>query len=123
MVTSVSPQVGAELEEEDMPDPDEAMLCGRLKNSESECVVHLDLAKKGQLIDLFKKYCFVFGDTPTQTNLMEHVIEVGDAKPIRHGFDRVHPEMDSNSWKRKFTICWTMGLRNPLIPVGHPLVC
>lgn len=32
-----------------------------------------------------------FGDTPTETNVLEHDIEVGDTKPIRQRFYRVHP--------------------------------
>lgn len=127
VVTSVSPQVGAGLEEEDMPGPDEAMLFGRLKNSDSlqnlnVLLGHLDLAKKAQLIDLINKYCVIFGDTQTQTHLMEHEIDGGDAKPIRQRL--MGPPREATIFlMRKFTICWKMGLQNPLIPVGPPFVC
>lgn len=57
---------------------------------------HLVLAKQAQLIDLIEKYCVLFGDTPTQTDLLDHDIEVGDAKPIRQHSYRV------NSGKHRF---------------------
>ena len=38
----------------------------------------------------------MFGDTPSQTHLIEHDIEVGDAWPIRQRFYRVNTE------KRKY---------------------
>lgn len=46
----------------------------------------LNKAKQAQLIDLIEKYGVLFGDTPTQTGLLEHDIEVGDAKSIRQHF-------------------------------------
>lgn len=85
--------IGTELGEEGLLDPNEAMLCGRLKNSDSLHVLlgHPDLVKQAQLINLIENMVGFFGDTPTQTNVLEHDIEVSDTKPIRQHFYRVHP--------------------------------
>lgn len=53
-------------------------------------------AKRTQLDGLIKRYVCLFNDTPTCMHLTEHDIDVGDSKPIKQKFYRVHPE------KRKY---------------------
>lgn len=57
---------------------------------------HLDVSRRGQLVDMIRRFPGLFGDIPTCTHLVEHDIEVGDCKPIKQRFYRVHPE------KRKY---------------------
>ncbi|KAF7654545.1 hypothetical protein LDENG_00068500 [Lucifuga dentata] len=95
-VSMVPPHVVVE-GEDGMSGPDEAVLQGRLKNSESlqnldGLLSHLEGSMRMQLAELIKSYPCLFGDTPTCTHLIEHDIDVGDAKPIRRRFYRVHPE-------------------------------
>lgn len=101
MAVSGSHVMGVVQEDEDVQEPDDMVLCGRLKNS--ECLVnldkllsHLDLVKREALSKLIKNFPGLFQDTPTCTHLVEHDIEVGECKPIRQRFYRVHPD------KRKF---------------------
>ena len=94
---SVFPHAVAGQGEEGVSGPDEAVLYGRLKNSESlqnlDCLLsHLEGSKRGQLADLVKRYPCLFGDTPTRTHLVEHDIDVSDCQPIKQRFYRVHPE-------------------------------
>lgn len=65
-----------------LPGPDEAVLCGRLKNLESlrNRNTLLEVSKRDQLVDLIRLYLGLFGDTPTRTHLLEHNIDVGDCK-------------------------------------------
>lgn len=79
---------------EEVLTPDDAVLCGRLKNSESleklhVLLDHLPSDRAVQLSELIKSHPSLFGDTPTRTSLIEHDIDVGDAKPIRQRFFRV----------------------------------
>lgn len=82
---------------EEVAMPDEAVLCGRLKNSETlenlnSLLSHLPNEKAVQLSKLIRDYPSLFGDTPTRTNLIEHDIDVSDATPIRQRFFRVSEE-------------------------------
>lgn len=75
----------------------EEILIGRLKNSETlqhldEMVGHLDSEKRDQLVGIIEKYPMLFSDTPTKTHLIEHDIDIGDAKPIKQKFYRVSEE-------------------------------
>lgn len=77
--------------------PDDSMLRGRLKNLESlrnldVLLAHLSFEKRTKLAALIKNYPSLFGDTPSRTNLIEHDVEVGDAKPIRQRFYQVSEE-------------------------------
>lgn len=88
-------------EVEDLAEPDEVMMCGRLKNTEAldqlESVLgHLELCQQAQLVKLIRSFPCLFGDTPSRTTLVEHDIDVGEAKPIRQRFYRVHPEKRKN---------------------------
>ena len=79
---------------EDVAVPDDALLRGRLKNSETlknldVVLAHLTVEQRTELAKLIKSYPSIFGDTPSRTTLIEHDIDVGDAKPIRQRFYRV----------------------------------
>ena len=70
---------------------------GRLKNSESlnnlhALLGHLSESQQADLSEVIKSFPCLFGDTPTQTHVIEHNIDVGDAQPIRQRFYRVNPE-------------------------------
>lgn len=75
----------------------DVVLQPRLKNSETlarlESVLEqLDETKRKQLIGIIHAYPGLFADTPTCTNLIEHDVDVGDARPITQRFYRVIPE-------------------------------
>ncbi len=65
--------------ERDVEAPDDPVMCGRLKNSDTMCSLmsHLIVSQKAALVG--------FGDTPC-TYLMENDIEVGDTPPIKQRF-------------------------------------
>lgn len=91
------PVAVAEQGGDDVLGPDEAILYGRLKNSESlrnldGLLSHLDVSKRQQLVTLINRFPCLFGDTPTRTHMVEHDIDIGDSKPIKQRFYRVHPE-------------------------------
>ena len=72
---------------EDVAVPDDSVLHGRLKNSEclknmDGLLSHLSVEQQTELAELIASYPGLFGDTPSKTNLIEHDIDVGDAKPI-----------------------------------------
>lgn len=82
------------LEEEKMS---EGVLQPRLKNSETLAQLdallgHLDGDKHEQLVKVIQSYLCLFSDTPTCTDLIEHDVDVGDAKPITQRFYQVSPE-------------------------------
>ena len=83
----------AELEEE-VKTVDDCVLQGRLKNSEtlqnlSPLIDHLDRTQRQELRELFDEFMMLFSDVPTQTDVLQHDIDVGDAEPIRQRFYRV----------------------------------
>lgn len=49
------------------------------------------LSKQVDLSEVVKSFPCLFGDTPTQTPVID-AIDVGDAQPIRQRFYRVNPE-------------------------------
>lgn len=80
-----------------VPEPDDSVLCGRLKNSESlsnldRLLCHLPESKRSELVELVHKYPGLFGDVPSRTGWAEHDIDVGDARPIKQRFYRTSPE-------------------------------
>nr|XP_033964458.1 uncharacterized protein LOC117465610 [Pseudochaenichthys georgianus] len=94
---SPSLDVGAGVTVEEEYSPDDGLLRGRLKNSESLANLggmlgHLTEPRRTELVDLVKNYPCLFGDTPSRTHLIEHDIEVGDAKPVRQRFYRMSPD-------------------------------
>lgn len=77
--------------------PDDGLLRGRLKNSESlenltSLLAHLSEEHRAQLSVLIQCYPGLFGDTPSRTHLVKHDIDVGDAHAIRQRFYRVSEE-------------------------------
>lgn len=78
---------------DDVQGPDDSMLHARLNNSETlgnlEGVLnHLDFQQQSELKALILEFPCLFSDTPSCTTVIEHDIEVGDAKPIRQRFYR-----------------------------------
>lgn len=55
-------------------------------------VGHLDVAKCEQLSNLIYSHLSLFSDAPSQTHLIEHDIDIGDAKPIKQRFYHVSEE-------------------------------
>ena len=71
--------------------------CGpRLSNSEvlqnmDAKLSHLDTDKQNQLVDLLNQYDYLFGDSPGQTNLTCHDVDIGHARPIKQHPYRLNP--------------------------------
>ncbi len=68
-------------------DPGESVTQGCLANTEAlrnlgVMLKHLPDVQRLDMSDLINYYVFLFPDTPTQTTLIEHDIDVGDAKPV-----------------------------------------
>ncbi len=96
-----APQFVAAEVEDGLPCLDPTVLQGRLTNSESlrnlhVLLSHLSESKQTDLSKLIGLYPCLFNDTPTQTHVIEHDIDVGDAQPVKQRFYRVNPE------KRKY---------------------
>ena len=84
-------------EQEEVKAPDDGVLRARLHNSETlkqlpQLLQHLSEDKCAELINLINDFPTLFSDTPTQTHLLEHDIDVGDVAPIRQRFYRVSQE-------------------------------
>lgn len=80
-----------------VPGPDDVLLCGRLKNSESlsqldSLLSHLSPSQRSELILLIKEFPQLFGDVPSKTSWIVHDIDVGDAPPIKQRFYRMSPD-------------------------------
>ena len=87
----------AGMHEDGVPEPDDSLLCGRLKNSEAlssldKVLSHLSDSRRCELADLVREFPRLFGDVPSRTDWVEHDIEVGDARPIKQRFYRMSPE-------------------------------
>lgn len=83
--------------EDGVQGPDDAVLHGRLNNTESlakldSLLTHLEGRQREQLKSLIFEFSSLFSDIPTCTSLIEHDIDVGDAQPIRQRFYRVSPD-------------------------------
>ena len=92
-----SPRSVEDGEEDGLPPVDPALLQGRLKNSETLCNLntlldHLPEKDGGDLVEVIQAFPCLFNDTPSQTHLIEHDIEVEGALPIRQRFYRVNTE-------------------------------
>lgn len=73
------------------------VLQGRLKNSQTlqnlgDLVDHLDSEKRDELVAFIRNYPVLFSDTLSRTHLIEHDIDMGDAKPIKQRFYLVSEE-------------------------------
>lgn len=80
-----------------VPGPDDGVLSGRLRNSESlarleAMLAHLSLVQRSELVKLIEGFPQLFGDVPSCTSWIEHDIDVGDASPIRQRFYRLSPD-------------------------------
>lgn len=77
--------------------PEQQLWVGRFKNSEAlanmeKLLAHLSAPSSTELADLIRSFPCLFSDTPGRTPLVEHDIDIGDAKPIRQRFYRVNAE-------------------------------
>lgn len=52
---------------------------------------HLSDAQRQELSDLIKEYSQLFGDVPTQTHVMYHDVDVGEARPVKQHPYRMNP--------------------------------
>ena len=92
--SSVSVGETGDEEEGDVRGPGDGVLRPRLKNSEtladlSGLFGHLSDEQGRELSGLLAAFPSLFSDTPSCTHLVQHDIDVGDAKPIRQRFYRV----------------------------------
>lgn len=95
VVESTSP-VLLEKIDEGVSFPEDTVLLGRLKNSETLKNLHVMLAhlpecKRADIAALIDRHVSLFGDVPSCTHWLEHDIDVGNAEPIRQHFYRVSP--------------------------------
>lgn len=95
LVLAISPVVGT-ADGDGVPEPDESLLYGRLKNSEllrdlHKLLSHLPEPQRAEMIDLVGKYPSLFGDTPSCTDWVEHDIDDGDALQIKQRFYPMAP--------------------------------
>lgn len=94
-VSGIPPgSVVAEQDQEEAPDPDDTVLLARLRNSETlakldDMLSYLPSERRKEMETLIHDFPSLFSDTPSQTDLIEHDIDVGDAAPIRQRFYRV----------------------------------
>uniref|UniRef100_A0A674APU8 SCAN box domain-containing protein n=1 Tax=Salmo trutta TaxID=8032 RepID=A0A674APU8_SALTR len=84
-------------EEKNVPSPDDCILQGRLKNSETLDILdgpftQLPVDGRKELVVLIRKIPGLFSVTHTRTNLIEHDIDTGNADPIRQRCYRVSVE-------------------------------
>ena len=91
---SVSVGETGDEEEGDVRGPGDGVLRPRLKNSETLADLgglfcHLSEEQGRDLSGLLAAFPSLFSDTPSCTHLVQHDIDVGDAKPIRQRFYRV----------------------------------
>lgn len=86
-----APQIVSAEVENGLPSLDHAVLQGHLKNSESLCKLdvllsHLSESKQADLCEIIGSFPCLFGDTPSQTHLIEHNIDIGDRQPVKQWF-------------------------------------
>ena len=76
--------------------PSQAIIEGRLRNSEflaelPSQLSHLNDVEKADIIGLVESFPALFPDVPTRTSVIEHDIDVGGASPIKQHAYRVNP--------------------------------
>lgn len=74
-----------------------ALTKGKLLNSEilkdlPACFSHLPELQCSDLVELIESNRILFTDVPSQTNLLEHDIDVGDSQPIKQHPYRLSPD-------------------------------
>lgn len=72
----------------DLTLPSVGQQCGKLLNSEllsrlDSQLCHLSEEQRGDVVSLLHSYHSLFGDVLSRTNVLEHDIDVGGAKPIK----------------------------------------
>ena len=61
-----------------------------LQNLDSK-LAHLQPSQQQDVKELLHEYKHLFGDVPTQTNIMSHDVDVGDAQPVKQHPYRLNP--------------------------------
>lgn len=69
-----------------IPEPDDGLLSGRLKNSESlrnldSLLSHLSDEQRVELTELISEFPQLFGDVPSHKTWIEHDTDMGGAQP------------------------------------------
>ncbi len=87
--------VGGESSHSD--DSYESRSVGHLGNSEiledlNGYLSHLSSDEKTDMMSVLNEFKCIFSDVPSETNVLEHDIDVGDTKPIKQHAYRVNPE-------------------------------
>jgi hypothetical protein len=85
IITSTSLSDGSDV---DLATPCEDHLCGRLANSEfmatlDQQLSYLPTSQRQDVIDLLHTHPNILGNVPSRTTVLEHDINVGDARPIK----------------------------------------
>ncbi|XP_027894500.1 uncharacterized protein LOC114157600 [Xiphophorus couchianus] len=85
------------LDNDEVISPHESLLTGRLNNSDAlrnldSLFAHLSQEGVAELTAMFNEYRCLFGDVPSRTHLIQHDIDVGEARPIRQRFYRISVE-------------------------------
>lgn len=83
--------------DDELDDRRSSASCARLRNSEilgnlDAHLTHLSPAAKAEVGELINKFPSLFGDIPSQTNVLCHDIDVGNHAPIKQHAYRVSPE-------------------------------
>ncbi|XP_073715771.1 uncharacterized protein [Misgurnus anguillicaudatus] len=91
----VKPSVVVELTVDEM-EQDFSVPCGHLSNSvilnKLEChLSYLAPNQKNDIVELMENHRSLFGDIPSQTTVLQHDIDVGNAQPIRQNPFRLNP--------------------------------
>ena len=84
-------------DQEDIRVPDDGVLRACLRNSETrirlpQLLRHLSEDKHAELITFISEFPSLFSDTPSQTHLIKHNRNIGDALPSSQHFYRVSQE-------------------------------
>ncbi len=101
-------------------EPDESLLCGWLKNSESlgnldKLLAHLSESRRSELSVLVRRYPCLFGDIPSETEWIEHDIDGGTLGQLN----------SFTVWHRGNVIVWRLRLHicsNTILLYHHHLV-
>lgn len=104
--------------------PHESVLQAGLNNSEAlqalpSSLGHLDEDKRSELISLINAFPTLFSDTPSQTHLIEHDIDVGDIQPSS-SFIVFHQTKEPSWLKRKIAEPSNSSWASPCLLVKKP---
>lgn len=103
----------------DLMESDTPLLSARLTNSEtlanlSSFLVHLDTDQREDVVKLLNKFSSILGDVPTLTNVLQHDINVGEARPIKQHPYRVNT-IKRTVMKKEVQYLLEKGLASPSV--------